>query len=581
MAYISVRKNREGNQYVYLVEGYRIGDKVRSRIIKKYGRLAELEKNEPGILERLKSEAKAGLLTDTQTGLVNVSINLSAEIGFDDKNYGWKLLDDVYDLLNISDIFKNLEGKHEYNLDKVMRLLVHSRLMSPASKLKTVKNQELLFGNWNIAEHDVYRSLTHIDAVKENIQLACHKSITKHIGRVGTLVFYDVTNYYFEIDLDDEDRMDEQTGVITEGLRRKGPSKERRPKPIVQLGLFMDMNGIPISYQLFRGNCVDVSTYLPAIEQVKKQFGLQRIVVVADKALNSKKNISLTSDNQDGWLFSAKHRGSRGVSKQLQAFILSEEGWEFNADQSFAKKSMIWKRKKEDNTEVNEKVVVTWRKKYAIREAKRREGTIEYIEKLTNPERFRASCKKGGKKYLVLFHEDKKTKERVPISPYIGIDYDQLEADAKFDGINVLVTSEIEMSDDEIINNYQNLSKIEDCFKITKSDFSARPVYVSRNEHIEAHFLICFLSLIILRILHHQLEWKFSPIRIVDALNSATCHDVGNGYLRVQANDDLKKIHEVFGIDWNYQFIKKEKINQYAKGWFTTFLKAQKNRQKH
>ena len=153
--------------------------------------------------------------------------------------------------------------------------------------------------------------------------------------------------------------VDEETGeILKEGLRKKGPCKSKSGKPIVQMGLFMDSNGIPISHTLFRGNQTDPTTYIPAIDQVKKQFGLERIIVVADKAMNSKKNVSLTHENEDGWLFSMKHRGTRGAPKDIQAFILDPKGWVYNTQETFAMKSTIRERKLEDKTTVKEKVQI-------------------------------------------------------------------------------------------------------------------------------------------------------------------------------------------------------------------------------
>ena len=249
---------------------------------------------------------------------------------------------------------------------EVLKLLTYQRVLNPGSKLYTQKTQGDMFGDWNINENKMYRSLKDFAITKENIQVKAHEGITHHIGRQATLVFYDVTNYYFDIDNNDPDTMDEETGEITEGFRKKGPCKSKSGNPIVQLGLFMDMNGIPISYKLFKGNTVDVKTYIPAIEQVKKQFGLERIIVVADKAMNSKGNVILTSNNKDGWLFSQKHRGKRGANKAIQDFILDDNDWEFNKKATFAKKSMIHQRKLEDGLLVSEKIVVTWNKKYEI-----------------------------------------------------------------------------------------------------------------------------------------------------------------------------------------------------------------------
>ncbi|VOD06311.1 transposase [Streptococcus pneumoniae] len=335
---------------------------------------------------------------------------------------------------------------------------------------------------------------------------------------------YDVTNYYFETDIPDETLISVDGEILKEGLRRRGPSKEHRPKPIVQLGLFMDTNGIPISYKLFRGNQTDPITYLPAVEEVKKQFGIERIVVAADKAMNSSYNVSEMIHQEDGWLFSQKHRGRRGSSKELQTQILNPNDWQFNKELTFAKKSYLRERKlgtKKDSPLVKEKVLITWSKKYADRERIRREGALEYASQLTNAELFRQTSKKGGKKYLDLHYLDEKTGELKPFSPLVTIDHEQVDFDAQFDGVNVLVTSEVGMTDEEMLEAYKELAKIEDCFRVTKTELESRPVYVWTENHIQAHFLTCFIALIHLRLLQHQINWKMSPRRIANALNSA------------------------------------------------------------
>ena len=225
--------------------------------------------------------------------------------------------------------------------------------------------------------------------------------------------------------------------------------------------------------------------------------------------MNSKDNITQTLSNQDGYLFSQKHRGRRGAPKDIQEFILSNEGWQYNEQATFAKKSFIRSRKlgnKKDSPVIQEKVLVTWNKKYADREKIRREGALEYAQKLTQPELFRRTSKKGGKKYLELEYLDSETGELKPFSPHISLKHEEIAFDEQFDGINVLVTSETTMTDEEMIESYGQLYKIEDCFRVTKTDFSARPVYVWTEEHIEGHFLTCFLALVLLRLLQYRTE---------------------------------------------------------------------------
>lgn len=571
MAFIRTTTNKEGRTHVYLAESYRKDGKTKQRIIKKYGLLDELEAQEPGILERLKQEAKAGLLSEDTK--IQLTLDLLAPMNEPDKSYGWMVFDDVFEELRLSNFMKQFKTRAKFDATKVLKLLVFQRILNPDSKLATFESQEELFGDWDINLNAVYRLLDTLNEIKEGIQLHLHQEISRLTNREGRLVFYDVTNYYFETDIPDEEEISEDGEVLKVGLRRRGPSKEHRPKPIVQLGLFMDTNGIPISYKLFRGNQTDPVTYLPAVEEVKKQFGIERIVVVADKAMNSKTNVSSMLEQGDGWLFSQKHRGKRGAPKDIQERILDSEGWLFNTDETFAKKSYIRERKlgtRKNSPVVEEKVLITWNKKYADRERIRREGALEYASKLTNAELFRQTSKKGGKKYLDLTYLDKETGEIKPFSPLIRIDQEQAEFDALFDGINVIVTSEIEMSDEAILDSYQQLGKIEDCFRVTKTELESRPVYVWTEEHIQAHFLTCFIALILIRLLQYRTNWAMSPERMIRALNSAKATRLQDDYYRLQESSDMQELNKLLGIDWNRGLVKHEELKKYAKSSYTT-----------
>lgn len=571
MAFIKTTTNKEGRTHVYLVEGYRKDGKVRQRILKKYGLLDEIEVEEPDILERLKREAKEGLLTEPQ--FFQVSYDLLAPMNEVDQSYGWMVLDNLFEELKLTEFLKTVKSKSEYDLAQVLKLLVFQRVLNPDSKLSTYASQVNLFGHWEISLNAIYRSLDKLDTLKEKLLLHLHKEVSRMTKREARLVFYDVTNYYFETDIPDETVVSVDGEILKEGLRRRGPSKEHRPKPIVQLGLFMDTNGIPISYKLFRGNQTDPITYLPAVEEVKKQFGIERIVVVADKAMNSSYNISEMIHQKDGWLFSQKHRGRRGASKELQTQILNPNDWQFNKELTFAKKSYLRERKlgtKKDSPLVKEKVLITWSKKYADRERIRREGALEYASQLTNAELFRQTSKKGGKKYLDLHYLDEKTGELKPFSPLVTIDHEQVDFDAQFDGVNVLVTSEVGMTDEEMLEAYKELAKIEDCFRITKTELESRPVYVWTENHIQAHFLTCFIALIHLRLLQHQINWKMSPRRIANALNSAKATRLQDNYYRLQESPDMQLLNRLLGMEWNKGFVKFEELKNYAKAPYTT-----------
>ena len=204
MAYIKTTTNKQGRTHVYLVEGYRVDGHVKHRIIHRFGLLEDLVKDEPDILERLKKEAKEGKLTPQKT--IEVSFDLDSPISEPDKSYGWKILDEIYQELDINTLIKSsCVSKNSKKLNEVLKLLVYQRILNPCSKIATVKSQKQMFGNWNITQNDIYRALKPLNELKEKIQKQIHEQITRLTDRVCTLVFYDVTNYYFETDIDDDD----------------------------------------------------------------------------------------------------------------------------------------------------------------------------------------------------------------------------------------------------------------------------------------------------------------------------------------------------------------------------------------
>lgn len=560
--FVKVTKNREGTKYISIVEGYRDGVKVKHRTIKSLGKLADLEVGNPNFLQELKEEVKKGKYQPTQETL-SLTLDLNKGISNPLKNYGWLLLDGFYHRLGIHKVFNEYKSqtKTKIDLNQVMRLLCSQRILNPQSKWQDIQSQGDLFCDFDLSPQDVYRALDSFSVLSEAVQQQMHQVITKETGRTGALVFYDVTNYYFETDLDDE--VTEVDGEEIAAFRKRGASKEKRPNPIVQMGLFMDSQGIPIAYRLFPGNCVDVKTYLPAVEQIKEQFGIERLVVVADKGMNSKDNIAKTLDREDGYLFSQKVRGKRGAPKDIQNFALGTEGWKINKDETFAQKSMLRTRTVAGKT-ITEKVLVTWNQAYDCREKARRQKSVEYAEKLTASERFRLTMKKGGKRYLEVENKDLETGEIKKLDPHITIDEEQIAFDEQFDGLHVLITSEVEMKDEEMLASYRALSRIEDCFRVMKTNFDARPIYVWTKPHIEAHFLVCFISLTIMRLLEYKTDYALSPKRIQKALHSARCRPLEKGYWEVFGNDDFQTLNTLLGRDWTKQYVPLEKLKQYG-----------------
>ncbi|MDO5151558.1 MAG: IS1634 family transposase [Oscillospiraceae bacterium] len=578
MSFIKIIRNREKKAYVYLYENYREGNKIKGRQVYSFGQLELLEKQEPGFLQRVKKEAKLGLLDNLIKDYITVKFDLYEKQSRDDdpdndKNYGWFVLDELFKEFQLDKFIKKAVKKYKipYELCDVIKLLTYARIIFPASKSKTVKLQNMFFGDWDINQNYMDRSLDYFKTIREDMFLHLHQQQVAKMGRISSVVFYDVTNYYYTNDIDDIDVWDEDTGeLVKEGMRKRGCSKENRPNPIVQMGLFMDSNGIPVSYKLFPGNTHDCSTYKPALEEIVNNFKMNRVIITADKAMNSKKNIMINHKSNHGYIYSQKVRGKYGVPKDVQEFAIDVKSWKI-VDEDFAYKSMVHERKLDKDTIIKEKVIVTWRREYAERDQRSREECVDRAKKMAKPPVFRKTCKKGSKRYLIPVFKDPATGEMLELNCDCELDKDLIHFDSLFDGINVLVTSEIDADDMFIINQYRQLHFIEDCFRITKSGIQSRPIYVTTPEHIEAHFFTCFLALYLIRNIYFRINKCLSSEKIIEGLKSAKCGELGEGYLKMSSNDDFKLMIEKLNIEEPYKYIPKFKLENFDKYYASNF----------
>jgi transposase len=393
----------------------------------------------------------------------------------------------------------------------------------------------------------MYRALSKIATYREALQLWMHERVVAHMGRDTSLVYYDVTNYYFEIDEQDS-------------LRKKGVSKEHRPDPIVQMGLFMDTMGIPISYGLFPGNTNDCETLVPLMSKMKRNYGLGRTIVVADKGMNTSNNIVYNLLHQDGYVYSQTIRGG---NKELKNYVLNESSYRWLGD-DYKIKSRVYPRLINVRTatgaikkvSIDEKQVVFYSRAYDRKAKAEREAIIMKARDLVNnPSKYNKTNTYGAARFVENLTFDKNTGEIVTVGQAPIFNEAKLREEEQFDGYYAIVTSEYKKTDDEIVNIYRGLWKIEESFRVTKSDLETRPVFLSRQEHIQAHFLICFMALVITRILETRLSNQYHISQIVESLKSTTCtHIQENHYLFDYRDDITEAVYESLGIDLRYKF---------------------------
>lgn len=547
--------NPKGRIRLSIVDGYYDKEKKcsRQKTIESLGWLDELEKQYDDPIthfqkrvEQLKMEKKARLAP------INFSFYYSDRLCTSDtslrKNFGYAPLSQIYHELGIHTFLINRQrhSKEEYDANAIMKLLVYSRLLQPSSIKTSFENREQFFEKNNYSLDDIYRCLDLFYKHRENIQVWLNDRIRKNYGRNTSLIYYDVTNYYFESDGQDD-------------FKRKGVSKEHRPNPIVQMGLFMDNNGIPITYELFPGNTNDCLTYRPNFGRIKKQFGLGRVISVADKGMTTGDNIwyTVNTPDKDGYVFSMS---VRGADKKLKEYVLEEEGYTWLGTQ-YKRKSRKYPRtihvttttgKKMDRS-VDEKQLVFWSEKYAKRAKADRAAALAKAADLTkNPGNYTRATSYGAAKYVKKVDFDKDSGEILTASSILELNEELIRQEELLDGYYVLLTSEMEEPDDRIIDIYRGLWRIEESFKVTKSELEARPVYVWTREHIEAHFLICFIALTIARILEMKTRRKHSIGKLLKSLSNAQCTLLQQNYYLFDYYDEvLKDIGDATGIDFS------------------------------
>lgn len=554
---VPVKKNTDSA--VYLVQGYRDQqNRVKHRKIKFYGFLSDLQANEPNVLIRLKQEAK--LIPNVQVEQeLKVKVGLLKEkIG--DKpllNYGYTFLESIYNALKIPSFINSYSEAKDfsYDLNDILKLLVFSRCLNPSSKKKTFERKGNYFFELNdFSLDDVYRSLDHLTEMKDDLMVHLNNELIKQEKRDASLVFYDVTNYYFESDIKD-------------GLREKGVSKENKETTIIQMGLFIDNNGLPITYELFPGNTNDLSTMRPILEKIKKDFNLGKVTIVADKGNNSGANLDMINTYGDDYIISQRIRNRGNAYADI---VLDDEGYTYNEDKTFKFKLVEFEKEiktPEGIKTISEHLMCFWSKDEQDYQRAKRGLLDEKIEKYMNqPALLNASNSFGIKKYFKKIKIDKKTGEVLKGKDTYVFNKEKYERDLSLDGYYTIVTNNLKLDPFEIIKHYRKLSKIEESFKITKSDLEGRPIYVWTESHIKGHFLTCYLSLLLYRLLQLKLDNKYSVNQLKEALNSANTIHLGKGiHLNVDQRNEFRDIEKSFGVSFNYDYMTIEQMKQNIK----------------
>ena len=444
---------KTGRVQLDIVQAYRDKDgKSKHKSVLHIGYLDLAEKQYPDPIAHFTEVARqmtAEYKEQTKPVHIEFYLKQAMEKSYDEcKNFGYAALSKIYHELDIKSFLGNRQRsvKTDFNLNSIFRLLVFSRLLYPASKKHTYENRNRFFERSDFSLDDVYRSLGAFAKVKDGLILHLHNRLKAAYGRDTSMVYYDVTNYYFEID--EQDR-----------LRRKGVSKEHRPDPIVQMGLFMDANGLPITYGLYPGNMLDKQTFIPMMDKIQDDFQLKRVIYVADKGMTCGDNIGQILMDKNGYVFSYS---IRGANKEFKDFVLNQSGYKFNADHSFKLKSRIYPREimvtavtgQKRRIAIDEKQVVFYSEKFAEKARRDRAAALQKAEELIkSPAKYNRATAYGAAKYVKGIVFDPKTGEVLTkAKKSLSLDLDLLREEEKYDGYYGLVTSELDELDQKVID---------------------------------------------------------------------------------------------------------------------------------
>lgn len=579
--YVRCNPNKNNIKYLSYVQGYRDKNGItRQKTIKKIGNWNDLIKLYDDPIAHFNKIAKSEEEKLNNELLIKLSDTIDEENNI--KNLGYVILKKIYNELNIDKLLQSKQSKLniEYNLNDIFQLLIYSRIMYPGSKKETYDNKNIFFDDFDFSLKDMYRSLDYFNSYKDEILTLLWKQTKDKYNRDTSSVYYDCTNYYFEISYNDEDLIDEEGNTLEKGYRKKGPSKEHRPEPIIGLGLLMDKSGIPLSYNLFPGNESEKITLRPTLKQTKRNFGINRVITVADRGLNTSDNtlfIAGKNDdehiNHDGYVFG---QSIRGADQEFKDWVLKQDDYvtdkfiENDIEVYFKHKSRIFAKTiqikrnnvRNNKTQIYQKQMVYYSEKYARKQKKERDLVIAKAKDLIeNPGRYTRATSVGAAGYINNYDYDKKTGEI--IAKDLSLNLDKINEEEKFDGYYSIVTSELNMSDKEMRDTYKGLWKIEESFKITKSTLETRPVYVWTKEHIEAHFLTCFVSLVILRLLEQKINRKYSSEKIIDSLKKYNCSNLKyDVYYFNYIDKIIKDLENIFNLNLNNKYNKLSEIKK-------------------
>ncbi|MBQ7987962.1 MAG: IS1634 family transposase [Bacteroidaceae bacterium] len=560
--------------YLYAIKGYRTDDgKSTTKVVEKFGTIEELREKLPGIdpvewaRERV-AEMTAKEKEEDKKVIIEYDPRLSIVKG-EQRSYngGYLFLQKIYYELGLDYICKKIAKKHKlvkYDLNGILSMLVCTRILYPGSKRSSLEDAKKFFEQPECTLEQVYRALSLLATEFNEIQADVYKRSLKLGKRNTSVVYYDLTNYFFE--------WEEEGGLV-----QYGHCKEGRPLPIVQMGLFMDHDGFPLAMCIEPGNTAETSTLKPMEQILKDKFGLSKLVVCTDGGLSSYENRKNDSVGERSFI---TVQSLKKLKEHLQEWALDSKGWHVaGSDEEYDLSTLdskayyetLFFKERWDPTPMStgetleQRIIVTFSFKYREYLSCVRERQVERAKALLEEGRGATSKKKSpndAKRYIKAEYVTPDG-ELAQTASY-SLNQEMIDQEARFDGFYSLCT-DLEDPAPAVIKLNGGRWIIENGFRIMKTDFDARPVYVRRDDRIKAHFLTCFLALLIYKYLEKKVNRggkHFTTEEIVDTLREMDFLSIpGEGYIPTYTRTDLtNNLHGSAGFRTDTQIVTKQKM---------------------
>ena len=474
---------------------------------------------------------------------------------------GYLFLQSVYYELGLNRICRKIRDKHHYSYDlnAILSDLIYTRILDPGSKRSSFEAANAFLEAPSYQLHDVYRALSMLSQECDLIQSEVYRNSKAILKRNDRILYYDCTNYYFEIEQEDGDK-------------KYGKSKEHRPNPIVQMGLFTDGDGIPLAFSLFPGNQNEQKSLKPLEKKVIEEFGCEKFIFCSDAGLASEDNRLYNHTSSRAYIVT---QSIKKLPEEYRKAALDRGGFRRLSDHKYADLSaltdadqdeLFYKEEPFSSKKMEHRLLITYSPKYAAYQKKIREQQVERAKAMLSSGKHRKNRKNPNDPARFIDKTAVTDDGEIAKILYV-LDEEKIEQEAQYDGLYAVCTDLFDDEPEDILKISESRWQIESCFRIMKTDFSARPVYVQREDRIRAHFLICFLSLLIYRILEKKLNKQYTCEELLEALRSYEFADVqGQGFMPIYESTKLTdELHGICGFETDYEFITKRKMKEIEK----------------